>query len=137
MNAENLNMGEKHLANQETLSAENRREHKRFVMLEYAKIKLADEAESSSVLVDLSLGGLQLRSRHQYEAGSIVDVSIGRGDTEPIALKAEVRYSLPVKKSDLFATGLKFVTMDEASTHKWVDYVHNVFKDQGEDLLAD
>jgi c-di-GMP-binding flagellar brake protein YcgR len=87
--------------------------------------------------VDLSLGGLQLRSRHQYEAGSIVDVSIGRGDTEPIALKAEVRYSLPVKKSDLFATGLKFVTMDEASTHKWVDYVHNVFKDQGENLLAD
>ena len=66
MNAENLNMGDKHLANQETLSAENRREHKRFVMLEYAKIKLADEAESSSVLVDLSLGGLRPEDRTRW-----------------------------------------------------------------------
>ncbi|MBX3097327.1 MAG: PilZ domain-containing protein [Fimbriimonadaceae bacterium] len=113
----------------------DRREHQRFMMLEFARLKIGDIEESSSVLVDISLGGLQVRSRNQYPAGGMVTVTIGRGDIEPISIQAEIRYSLPIKKSDLFATGLKLAGNDGELTRKWVTYVHEIFKLQGEALL--
>ncbi len=120
-------------------SGQDRREHSRLVLLEYARIKAANESgqheEASSVLVDVSLGGLQVRSRKQYEQGSIVSVTIGRGDIKPIELNAEVRYSLPIAKSDLFATGLKFRDNSREQTEDWVNFVHAIFKEQGEALL--
>jgi hypothetical protein len=116
-------------------SAADRREHPRFVLLEYARIKSLEQTETSSVLVDVSLGGLQVRSRYQYEAGSTVEVTIGRGDLEPVTLNAEVRYSLPIAKSDLFATGLKFDGKDRTNNVSWAQYVNAILQTQGEALL--
>lgn len=115
--------------------SDNRREHQRFSLLEFARLKIGDVEETSSVLVDISLGGLQVRSRNQYPAGATVAVSIGRGDIEPITVQAEIRYSLPIKKSDLYATGLRIVGNGDDLTRKWVTYVHEIFKIQGEALL--
>jgi hypothetical protein len=118
-----------------TESGSDRREHQRFVMLEFARLKIGEIEETSSVLVDVSLGGMQVRSRYQYQAGAIVSVTVGRGDIEPVTVQAEIRYSLPIKKSDLFATGLRIVASDSEKTRQWVAYVHEVFKQQGESLL--
>lgn len=127
---ENKNM------NHDPRSVEDRREHCRFQMLEFARMNIDGQDETASVVTDISLGGLQVRSRNQYASGAIVDVSIGRGDLEPIRMKAEIRYSLPVKKSDLFATGLKFVgDKDAPDTKVWVEYVHQIFREQGEELV--
>ena len=83
-------------------------------------------------MVDVSLGGLQVRSRASFEEGSMLRLTVGRATDEPIVVVGEVRYSIPVEDSDLFATGFRVRPEDRAQRIAWVDYVHAVFQNQGE-----
>lgn len=114
----------------------DQRRHARFELLDYALVRRGGETEQlRSVVVDVSLGGLQMRSREKFEAGESVTLTIGRGTDDPITVNCDVRYCVPLEESDLFATGFRFVPRSTGERIEWVDYVHAVFQAQGESLV--
>lgn len=114
----------------------DRRRHARFELLEYAIVRNAGSENSTrSVIVDISLGGLQLRSRTPFESGKEFELEIGRADDQPIVVIAEARESTPIEDSDLFSTGFRLTPRNALERIEWVEYVHSVFKKQG-DLLT-
>ena len=113
------------------------RRHARFELLDYAML----EGNSTNlieperaVVVDVSLGGLQIRSKALFADGEIYKLKVGRAESEPIEIVAEVRYSIKIEDSDLCATGFKVRPADNEQRISWVDYVHSVFQSQGEFL---
>ena len=114
----------------------DKREHARFELLEYVLLDgpKGDTASQPrrAVIVDVSLGGLQIRSRSSFEEGAVAQLTIGQADKEPVTVIAEVRYSIPVEDSDLFATGFRVRPENKEQRIEWVDYVHTIFQSQGE-----
>lgn len=115
----------------------DKRQHARFEILDYALMhngKCVEENGTRAVLVDVSLGGFQLRSRTRFEPSDIFTLVIGRCEGSPVNVTAEVRYSVKVDDTDLYATGFKIRPEDNSQRIDWVDYVHAVFQSQGESL---
>ena len=120
----------------EGTSKTDKREYARFELLEYvllggAAVKSSSQPERA-VVVDVSLGGLQIRSRSTFEEGALLQLTVGRAGNDPVFVVAEVRYSIPVEDSDLYATGFRVRPEDKTQRIAWVDYVHEVFQTQGE-----
>lgn len=115
----------------------DRRRHARFELLDYAIVTKEGTNDSTrSVIVDISLGGLQLRSRQPFESGAAYQLTIGRGESEPITILAEARHSKIIDDSDLFSTGFRLTPKSAVERIEWVEYVHNVFKTQGDILTG-
>lgn len=113
----------------------DRRSGSRFQLLEYALITTGEEApQARSVVVDVSLGGLQVRSRQRFLPGSRATLSIGQLNASPLEMVAEVRYSEPIPETDLYSTGFRILAPEASSRIKWGDYVHQVFLDHREGL---
>jgi hypothetical protein len=116
---------------------QDQRQHARFELLEYALVREPGRSEPvRSVVIDVSLGGLQVRSRYQFPVGETVTLNIGRLSSDPIVIQAEVRYSIPIEDSDLYATGFRCLPSTTGQKMEWVDYVHHVFQSQGEHLAG-
>lgn len=115
----------------------DRRKHARFELMDYAILTKDGDAESTrSVIVDISLGGLQVRSRVPFVAGAKYKLEIGRGNANPIAIHAESLHSKPIEESDLYSTGFRLTPATAMERIEWVEYVHCVFKAQGEMLTG-
>ena len=112
----------------------DRRSGARFELLEYALITAEDTPQARSVVVDVSLGGLQVRSRHRFQPGARVTLSIGQLNASPLDLMAEVRYSEAIPDTDLFSTGFRIIVPEASVRIKWGDYVHKVFLEQKDGL---
>lgn len=112
------------------------RKHARFEMLDYALMESGKKGPTKglrAVVVDVSLGGFQIRSRSHFDGNDVYCLTIGHnGDS--ISVTAEVRYSVKVEDSDLYATGFKVRPADNAERVAWVDYVHSVFQAQKDSL---
>lgn len=114
----------------------DQRQHHRFELLEYAAIHAPPPLSTIfAVVVDISLGGLQTRSRYELPVGTRCRVLIGQGGDEPIELCAEVRYSRKLPDSELYASGLRFVETESWDRIALVNYIHGIFSRQGEQLL--
>ncbi len=114
----------------------DQRQYARFELLEYAIARRDDDPEPiRSVVTDISLGGLQIRSRAEFEVGRTYQIEIGRTTASPLALPVEVRYCRPIEESDLFAAGLRCLPRSASERTAWVDYVHGIFQTFGERLL--
>ena len=114
----------------------DKRKHARFELLGYVLLDgqggdVASQPQRA-VVVDVSLGGLQIRSQSAFDEGALMQLTVGRAGDEPVAVVAEVRYSIPVEDSDLFATGFRVRPENREQRIEWVDYVHAVFQSQGE-----
>ena len=117
--------------------ANDRRRHARFELLDYAVITPVDGGESvRSVIVDISLGGLQLRTRTEFALNKSYEIVIGRGDDEPIKVFAEARHAVPIEDSDLFSVGFRLTPKTAVERIEWVEYVHGIFKTQGDILTG-
>lgn len=115
----------------------DRRKHARFELMDYAILTKDGETESTrSVIVDISLGGLQVRSRVPFVSGAKYKLEIGRGNANPISVHAESLHSKPIEDSDLFSTGFRLTPSTAMERIEWVEYVHCVFKAQGEMLTG-
>lgn len=115
-----------------------RRRHARFELLDYAIVTKVGETESTrSVIVDISLGGLQVRSRAPFEDDARYSLQIGRGDeSAPITIHAQAMHSKPITDTDLWSTGFRLSPETAVERIEWVEYVHAVFKMQGEMLIG-
>lgn len=106
---------------------ENRR-YKRWGIFEYALITRTGTSEPEpAIVVDLSLGGFQTRSRHEYPIGEKCKVAIARELEPPIEIEAEVRYSTEIEETGLWMTGLKFLPSTLEQRVALVHYVHDRF----------
>lgn len=113
----------------------DRRSGTRFELLEYALISGDAVPQARSVVVDVSLGGLQVRSRQRFERGSRLTLHIGQLNSTPLEVLAEVRYSEPIPDTDLYSTGFRILMPEASARIQWGDYVHRVFLDHREDLV--
>lgn len=115
-------------------SVENR-QYKRWDIFEYALVyKEGDQSPEPAIIVDLSLGGMQARSRRQYDAGEVCLISITDDENEQITTHAEVRYSYPLQGTDLHSTGLRFMPGSVEQRVALVNYIHQRFRNDIESI---
>jgi len=115
----------------------DRRKHARFELMDYAILTKDGSSDSTrSVIVDISLGGLQVRSRTPFVQGSKYAIEIGRGNASPVVVYGESLNSIEIDGSDLFSTGFRLIPTSAMERIEWVEYVHSVFKAQGEMLTG-
>jgi hypothetical protein len=97
-------------------------------VLEFAHVVVGTaELKFRSVVVDVSLGGLQLRSREEFAPGTICMLIIGQMNSEPMTVGAEVRYCRDLDKG-LFATGFQVIVASDEEQKKWAGFVHAAFE---------
>lgn len=112
------------------------RRYKRWDIFEYALISREGEPDSEpAIIVDLSLGGLQVRSRTPFPAGDMCVVSIAEDNENSITTHAEVRYSYIIPDTDLYATGFRFMPGSVEQRVALVNYIHSRFQ-AGMDSIA-
>lgn len=86
-----------------------RREHERYETFECTLVqRVRTSSTCRGMIVDVSLGGLQLRSREAFDNGEVVRVRIGRDKGASLTLRGEIRYSKYMSDSGLYATGIRF-----------------------------
>ncbi len=105
-------------------------------MLDYVLVRAGNSADASnSIIVDIGLGGLQLRTRQQLPTGEHCTLEVGRVDADPLILKGEIRHSSPIQGSELYASGIRFKPESHEDRIAIAEYVHAIFQRQC-DLLA-
>lgn len=121
-------MAEKQPAPQSSI---DRRLHPRLDVMEHASLLLgSNPAVRTCVIVDVSLGGLQARGRDAFAVGDRILVSVGPGEDQRLSIYAEVKYSVPVGETGMFATGMRVSSEDRRALRAWVDFVRSVFASQ-------
>ena len=124
----------------------DKRRYLRYEILDYVLIREAeqgprpqtlkeDKEPIKAVVVDIGLGGLQVRTREKLREGQSYWVEVGRPGLEPLILRCEVRHVGKVPDSDLFSTGMGFIPENHVDRMAIATYVHQVFQRQC-DLLA-
>lgn len=110
-------------------SSPDSRRHKRWDIFEYALVTRQNgDAPEPAVIVDLSLGGFQARSKLSYTVGETVIIKIANDDFHSIEVSAEVRYSNPLPGTDLMATGLRFTPETAEQRVSLVNFLHERFQ---------
>ena len=114
----------------------DKRRYARFEILECALVYPDGHTEAvRAVVVDIGLGGIQLRSRERLPVDRLCHLQIGGGPGQsPIELKGEVRYSRPIEGSELVASGFRFLPATHEERLAVAEYVHGVFVRQADEL---
>lgn len=122
---------------QEKKTGVDRRQHTRLHIIEYAVINRESEPVTSlpCLVVDIGLGGLQVRARNPIPPDTEVTFVVGKGGLVSTSFSAKTRYCTPVENSDLYAIGFKFMPTDTEERKSVVDFIHDSFHRQGETLL--
>ncbi len=115
--------------------ASDKRRFLRYEMLDYALAYVDGQEPIKAVIVDIGLGGLQLRSKELLPVGNICKIHIGNLQGEPLVLSGEVRHCSQVEDSDLIATGIRFCPENHKERLAIAEYVHGVFQRQCDKLL--
>jgi hypothetical protein len=115
----------------------DKRRYLRYEILDYAQAFCGDRTDSTNcVIVDIGLGGLQLRSKQALPVGEMCAIQVGRLDKSPLILKGEVRHCGLIDDSDLYASGIRFMPQSHMDRMAIAEYVHEIFQRQCDKLLA-
>jgi c-di-GMP-binding flagellar brake protein YcgR len=106
----------------------DQRRHVRYELIDFALLE-ADSVKDPirCVIVDVSLGGLQIRSKTALPVGEKCSLRIARLGKKPIRIQGEVRHSGGMKGADLVASGFRFLPDDQDERVEIMEYVHSVF----------
>ncbi len=115
--------------------ASDKRRYLRYEVLDYCLVFAASNDPVNSVIVDIGLGGIQLRSKETLPVGSICRVEIGRLHQSPIVLAGEVMHSALVDQTELVASGIRFCPEAHEERLAIAEFVHSVFQRQCDKLL--
>lgn len=116
-------------------NASDKRRFLRYEVLDYAQVNDGLGEPMNAVIVDIGLGGLQLRAKHTIPVGSRIRMQIGRLHQEPLQLLGEVRHTCEVDNSDLISSGIRFCPETHEDRLSIAEYVHAVFQRQCDKLL--
>jgi hypothetical protein len=115
--------------------ASDKRRFLRYEMLDYALVYAEGMEATKAVVVDIGLGGLQLRSKVYLPLAAHVKIHIGRIHGDPLVLAGEVRHTGIVEGSELVGTGIRFCPDTHEDRLAIAEYVHGVFQRQCDKLL--
>jgi hypothetical protein len=87
------------------------------------------------VVVDVSLGGLQVRSKLAAPVGLQCTLHIAQLGGKPLRVKGEVRHVAEVPGMDLISSGFRFLPETQEERVAIMEYVHGVFLRRSE-LMA-
>ena len=113
----------------------DKRRYLRYEMLDYALAFAPGIDAIKAVIVDIGLGGLQLRSKGELPVGAECKIHIGRQEGAPLILAGEIRHSKSIDGSELVATGVRFCPSNHEERLAIAEYVHGVFQRQCDKLL--
>lgn len=110
----------------------DRRVFPRFEYLECAMIYAPNLADPiRTMVVDIGIGGLQLRSKEGVPVGELLEVHIGRDENPPLRVKGYARFSQLIDDGEnLYVTGFKFSPRTHEERAAIAQYVHDVFTRQ-------
>jgi hypothetical protein len=115
----------------------DKRRYLRYEILDYAVVEIeGTENCINTVIADISLGGVQVRSRDPIPVGTTCTVRVAGSTIDPLGLKAEVKHCHAVDGSGLFTTGLKFMPENHTDRLAIADYVHAIFQRQCDNLIV-
>ncbi|MBI1755586.1 MAG: PilZ domain-containing protein [Fimbriimonas ginsengisoli] len=115
----------------------DQRKHPRYEALEYALLWLDGEADPiRAVIIEIGLGGLQIRARGEAEAGAKGLIQIGTEEAKQLPLRCEVRYCQPANGSGLFAIGVKLRPRGHEERTVVAALVHAAFQRQADRLIS-
>ncbi|MBI5708393.1 MAG: PilZ domain-containing protein [Armatimonadetes bacterium] len=104
------------------------RRFERFDILDYAMLSSKNHKEPfRTVIVDIGLGGLQLKSKDQLPVGEVCSIQIAREEADPLCTTGEVRYSRQAEDKGLYSSGFKFLPSNHVERAAIAEYVHSVF----------
>lgn len=113
----------------------DKRRFLRYEMLDYALVFDGMDDPINAVIVDIGLGGLQLRSKDMLNVGHRVKIHIGRVEGDTIVLAGEVRHVSEVEDGELVASGIRFCPETHEERLAIAEYVHAIFQRQCDKLL--
>jgi hypothetical protein len=107
----------------------DKRQYFRYDLLDYAMTFAGDDTTGvRSVIADVGLGGLSIRTHEQLVEGSIVRIVLGRGPDTQLVIKGLVCHSSINTESTLFATGIQFKPETHEERLAIAEYVNGVFQ---------
>lgn len=115
----------------------DQRVHSRFEYVECAMVYDGVDAEPyRAMLVDIGLGGVQLRSKEVLPLSKPVELKIGQNGKAPLAVRGVVRYCHPCEDDGMFVSGFKFAPESHEERMAIAEYVHGVFQRQWQALAS-
>jgi c-di-GMP-binding flagellar brake protein YcgR len=115
----------------------DQRRHTRFELLEYAMIYMDGSPKAvRAVIVDVSLGGMQILTRFKVKKGATGCAIIGKGHSNPIRVGVESLHCSQADSEEMFSVGFRFRPANTKERVDIVDYVHEIFQSQGESLIS-
>ena len=97
----------------------------------------SDTESEPVIIVDLSLGGFQIRSKRTFHNGELCEISISDPDNDPLVVQAEVRYASEIPEVGLYGTGFRFHPATLEQKVALVNYIHTRFRMDVERLTAE
>ena len=114
----------------------DQRRHVRYELVDFAMLETPScEEPIRCVVVDVSLGGIQIRSRIMLPVGEQCVLHIAQLGGKPFRIRGEVRHTAPVPGSELISSGFRFLPETHEDRIAIMEYVHGVFLRRSE-LMA-
>jgi c-di-GMP-binding flagellar brake protein YcgR len=111
-----------------TSKGKDLRKHVRYELIDFALLESASVSDPiRCVIVDVSLGGLQIRSKLALPLGEQCFLRIARLGKKPIKIRGEVRHSGDLKGTHLIVSGFRFLPEGQEERVAIMEYVHSVF----------
>ena len=107
----------------------DKRRYLRYDLLDYAMAYSdQDICGVRTVIADVGLGGLALRTHEPLTVGSKLKLLVGRGSGDAITIRGVVRHVQLNKESRLYATGVQFQPETHQDRITIAQYVHEIFQ---------
>ena len=114
------------------------RQSDRFDQLVYALFYMKGDSDPlQGIVFDISLGGLQIRTKRRVTPGVGGMLVISRGKADPVTIHAEVKHVRIAGGDGVHAVGLQFKPRTPYERSAIVDHVHAAFKEQIEELAGE
>src|SRR5690349_16916002 len=114
----------------------DQRRHVRYELVDFALLESTSADEPvRCVVVDVSLGGIQVRSKIPLPVGDVCTMHVAQLGAKPLKVRGEVRHIEAIKGSELISIGLRFVPETHEDRVAIMEYVHGVFLRRA-DLMA-
>jgi len=118
------------------VKGKDQRRHVRYELVDFALLESPSTQEPiRCVVVDVSLGGIQVRSKIGLPVGEQCTLHIAQLGAKPLKVRGEVRHIENIKGSELIGTGLRFLPETHEDRVAIMEYVHGVFLRRS-DLMA-
>ena len=118
------------------IQGQDQRRHVRYELVDFALLEAPGLAEPiRCVVVDVSLGGIQVRSKAALPIGDLCVLHIAQLGRKAIKVRGEVRHTERIPGSELVSSGFRFLPETHEDRIAIMEYVHAVFLRRSE-LMA-